>query len=144
MEQSSSKTIVSRLLHNTVIFIHRILRNRFRNAALTSRNIPGMRRITGQTVRNRLHEINTCSKTCPETLSKASKIAISKAAHLAASTETENRELELGLRRRRDAPVNHRQLAQALQEEWYAIHVLIIIRRLINSMIRICHYVIAA
>ena len=40
-------------------YIHLLhLRNRFRNAELTSRNIPGMRRITGQTVRNRLREIN--------------------------------------------------------------------------------------
>ena len=34
----------------------------------------------------------------------------------------ENRELERRLQRRGNAPVNHRQLAQALQEEWYTIH----------------------
>ena len=47
---------VSQLLQNNVLSIHCTLRNRFRNAALTSRNIPSKRRITGQTVRNR--EIN--------------------------------------------------------------------------------------
>ena len=108
---------VSKLLIKIVIFIPCTLRNRFRNAALTSRNIPGMRYITGQTVRNRLCGINPVplgSKTCPKTSSPASGIVMSKAAHLAASTKMENRELERQLRRRRNAAVNHQQLVQAL------------------------------
>ena len=49
---------VSQLLCKTDIFTHFTLRNRFRNAALASRNILGMTSITGQAVRNRLREIN--------------------------------------------------------------------------------------
>ena len=49
---------VSQLLRKIVIFIPCNLRNCFRNAALKSRSIPGMRPITGQTIRNRLCEIN--------------------------------------------------------------------------------------
>ena len=55
-----------------------------------------------------------CGKTWPKTSAQASQIAISKAAHLAASTKMENRELEHRLQRIQNAPVNHRQLAQAL------------------------------
>ena len=49
---------VPQLLRNTVIFTHCTIRIRFLNAALALRNMPSKRRITGQTVRNRLREIN--------------------------------------------------------------------------------------
>ena len=45
-------------LQNNVLSIQCTLRNRFRNAALASRNIPSKRRTAGQTIRNRLREIN--------------------------------------------------------------------------------------
>ena len=101
---------VSQLLCKTVVFIHFTLRNYFRNAALTLRNIPGMRHITGQTVgTDYVRSTQACSKTCPKTSSQASEIAISKPAHLAASIiiKMENHGLERCLRKRQNAPVNY-------------------------------------
>ena len=51
--------LVSQILRKIVIFTPCTLRNPFRNGALTSRNTPGKRRITRQTVRNTLREINS-------------------------------------------------------------------------------------
>ena len=84
----------------------------FRNAALTLRNMPGLRPVTRQSNWNRL---------CPKTSSQASEVAISQVAHLAASTKMEDYELERRLLTRWNAPVNHIQLAKALQGGCYAI-----------------------
>ena len=123
--QSPKKWPMSQLLRKIVIFILCTLRNCVRNAALISRNIPCMRHITGQTVFGTDYMRSTqcpqaCSKTCPKSPSQASEVAISKAAHLAASKKLENRSLNR-LRKRRNAPVNHQQLVQVLQEEWFTI-----------------------
>ena len=131
---------VSQRLRNTVIFIHCTLRNRFRNAAMTSRNIPRKRRRTGQSVRNRPSEINpvrqACGKTCHKTSSQSNKIVIDKTAHFATSTKMENGELESRLQRRQ---TTSRNLTRRMVHNTHAY-----IRRLINSMRPICHYELVA
>ena len=104
---------VSQLLQNIVIFIHCTLRNCFRNVAMALKNIPSMRHLL-----DKLFKTDYVRSTqCPQT----SEIPLSQAAHLAASTKIKNQELEHGLQRTQNAPVNHRQLAQALHKEWYSI-----------------------